>query len=139
MNRFNSTVPVDQYLAESNVLFYLSDAVTQLLEHKEEYTQFGVIRYFAEYFSSVKNSNHILFREYSYIKATPHNRASFIRVFWRCYRQIGKSGDLLSMLEYRSHIVSRLLWEMVQSAARLGRVPNTVIAPTSTPPSSSPL
>ena len=34
--------------ADSNVLFYLSDAVTQLLEHKEEYTQFGVIRYFAE-------------------------------------------------------------------------------------------
>lgn len=75
MNRFNSTVPADQYLgrlclslaasvsssanvfmcvcvcclpADSNVLFYLSDAVTQLLEHKEEYTQFGVIRYFAE-------------------------------------------------------------------------------------------
>lgn len=34
--------------ADSNVLFYLSDAVTQLLDHKEEYTQFGVIRYFAE-------------------------------------------------------------------------------------------
>lgn len=43
-------------------------------------------------FSSVKNSNHVLFREYNYIKATPHNRASFIRVFWRCYRQLGKSG-----------------------------------------------
>lgn len=98
----NSTLPVEQYLAESNVLFYLSDAVNQLLEHREEYTQFGVIRYFAEYFSSVKNSNHILFREFNYIKATPHNRASFIRVFWRCYRQIGKSGELLSMLEYRS-------------------------------------
>jgi len=34
--------------AETNVLFYLNDAVTQLLEHKEEYTQFGVVRYFAE-------------------------------------------------------------------------------------------
>ncbi|XP_049930069.1 centriolar satellite-associated tubulin polyglutamylase complex regulator 1 [Epinephelus moara] len=122
MNRFNSTVPDDEYLADSNVLFYLSDAVTQLLEHKEEYTQFGVIRYFAEYFSSVKNSNHVLFREYNYIKATPHNRASFIRVFWRCYRQIGKSGDLLSMLEYRSLL--QLLCpdfplELVQSAARI--------------------
>uniref|UniRef100_A0A3P8S528 Centriolar satellite-associated tubulin polyglutamylase complex regulator 1 n=1 Tax=Amphiprion percula TaxID=161767 RepID=A0A3P8S528_AMPPE len=108
--------------AESNALFYLSDAVTQLLEHKEEYTQFGVIRYFAEYFSSVKNSNHVLFREFSYIRATPHNRASFLRVFWRCYRQIGKSGDLLSMLEYRSLL--QLLCpdfpvEMVQSAARI--------------------
>nr|XP_046250382.1 UPF0705 protein C11orf49 homolog [Scatophagus argus] len=122
MNRLNSTVPVDEYLADSNVLFYLSDAVAQLLEHKEEYTQFGVIRYFAEYFSSVKNSNHVLFREYNYIRATPHNRASFIRVFWRCFRQIGKSGDLLSMLEYRSLL--QLLCpdfpaEMVQSAARI--------------------
>ncbi|XP_026220732.1 UPF0705 protein C11orf49 homolog isoform X2 [Anabas testudineus] len=122
MNRLNSTVPVDQYLADSSVLVYLSDAVTQLLEHKEEYTQFGVIRYFAEYFSSVKNSNHVLFREYNYIRATPHNRASFIRVFWRCYRQIGKSGDLLSMLEYRSLL--QLLCpdfpvEVVQSTTRI--------------------
>ncbi|XP_055011979.1 centriolar satellite-associated tubulin polyglutamylase complex regulator 1 [Boleophthalmus pectinirostris] len=122
MSRFNSMVPVEEYLADSNVMFYLCDAVTQLLEHKEEYTQFGVIRYFAEYFSSVKNSNHILFREYSYIKATPHNRTSFIRVFWRCYRQIGKSGDLLSMLEYRSLL--QLLcpdfpMEVVQCAARI--------------------
>lgn len=122
MSRFNSTVPVEEYLADNNVMFYLNDAVTQLLEHKEEYTQFGVIRYFAEYFSSVKNSNHILFREYNYIKATPHNRTSFIRVFWRCYRQIGKSGELLSMQEYRSLL--QLLCpdfplDVVQSAARI--------------------
>ncbi|XP_029009607.1 centriolar satellite-associated tubulin polyglutamylase complex regulator 1 isoform X2 [Betta splendens] len=122
MNRLSSSVPVDEYLADSSVLVYLSDAVTQLLEHKEEYTQFGVVRYFAEYFSSVKNSNHVLFREYSYIRATLHNRASFIRVFWRCYRQIGKSGDMLSMLEYRSLL--QLLCpdfpvEVVQSAARI--------------------
>ncbi|XP_056273623.1 centriolar satellite-associated tubulin polyglutamylase complex regulator 1 [Pseudoliparis swirei] len=128
-NRFNSTVPDDEYLADSHVSFYLSDAVTQLLEHKEEYSQFGVVRYFAEYFSSVKNSNHVLFREYNYIRATPHNRASFIRVFWRCYRQIGKSGDLLSMLEYRSLL--QLLCpdfplEMVQSAARIVLVDDAV-------------
>ncbi|KAI4823325.1 hypothetical protein KUCAC02_011918 [Chaenocephalus aceratus] len=122
MNRFSSAVPDNEYLADSNVLFYLSDAVSQLLEHKEEYTHVGVIRYFAEYFSSVKNSNHVLFREYSYVTATPHNRASFIRVFWRCYRQIGKSGELLSMLEYRSLL--QLLCpdfplKPVQSAARI--------------------
>ncbi|XP_056138141.1 centriolar satellite-associated tubulin polyglutamylase complex regulator 1 isoform X2 [Lampris incognitus] len=121
INRFNLTLPVDEYL-ETGVLFYLNDAVTQLLEHKEEYTQFGVVRYFAEYFSSVKNSNHVLFREYNYIKATPHNRASFIRVFWRCYRQIGKSGDLLSMLEYTSLL--QLLCpdfpvDLVQNTARI--------------------
>ncbi|CAN9493137.1 unnamed protein product [Ophioblennius macclurei] len=122
MSRFNGAVPAEEYLADSNVLFYLSDAVTQLLEHKEEYTHFGVIRYFAEYFSSVKNSNHVLFREFAYVRATPHNRASFIRVFWRCYRQIGKSADVLSVLEYRSLL--QLLCpdfpvETVQGAARI--------------------
>ncbi|KAK7892003.1 hypothetical protein WMY93_023966 [Mugilogobius chulae] len=160
MSRFNPTVPVEEYLADSNVMFYLCDAVTQLLEHKEEYTQFGVIRYFAEYFSSVKNSNHILFREYSYIKATPHNRSSFIRVFWRCYRQIGKSGDLLSMLEYRSSRIVLMddaidclmsfsdflcafqlqlyYQEFLDSILEIyqdllaGKSPNTVIVPTST-------
>ncbi|XP_061679346.1 centriolar satellite-associated tubulin polyglutamylase complex regulator 1 isoform X2 [Syngnathoides biaculeatus] len=115
--RFSRTLTVDEYLAESNVLFYLSDALIQLLEHKEEYTNFGIIR-----FSSVKNSNHILFREFNYIKATPHNRASFIRVFWRCYRQIGKSGDLLSISEYSSLL--QLLCPdfpmgIVKSAARI--------------------
>lgn len=129
MNRLNPTVPADQYLADSNVLFYLNDAVIQLLEHKEEYNQFGVIRYFAEYFSSVKNSNHVLFREFNYIQATPHNRASFIRVFWKCYRQIGKSGDLLSMLEYRSLL--QLLCPdfpvvLVQSAARIAVMDDTI-------------
>uniref|UniRef100_A0A3P8Q972 Centriolar satellite-associated tubulin polyglutamylase complex regulator 1 n=1 Tax=Astatotilapia calliptera TaxID=8154 RepID=A0A3P8Q972_ASTCA len=117
------------YISDSNVLFYLNDAVIQLLEHKEEYNQFGVIRYFAEYFSSVKNSNHVLFREFNYIQATPHNRASFIRVFWKCYRQIGKSGDLLSMLEYRSLL--QLLCPdfpvvLVQSAARIAVMDDTI-------------
>uniref|UniRef100_A0A8C2FSA6 Centriolar satellite-associated tubulin polyglutamylase complex regulator 1 n=1 Tax=Cyprinus carpio TaxID=7962 RepID=A0A8C2FSA6_CYPCA len=119
-DRFNLTV--DEYLAETNVLYYLNDAVTQLLEHKDEYTQFGVVRYFAEYFTSVKNGNHVLFREFSYIKATSHNRESFIHIFWKCFRQIGKNGDLLAMAEYSSLL--QLLCpdfptEMVQNAARI--------------------
>lgn len=128
MSRLSSAVPAEQYLADSQVLFYLDDAVTQLLDHKEEYTQFGLVRYFAEYFSSVKNSNHVLFREFSYIRATQHNRASFVRVFWRCFRQIGKSGELLSVLEYRSLL--QLLCpdfplEVVQSAARIVQMDDT--------------
>ncbi|KAL6107430.1 cstpp1 [Pungitius sinensis] len=129
VNRFNSPVPDHEYLADGDVLFYLRDAVTQLLDHQQEYTTFGLIRYFAEYFSSVKNSNHVLFREYNYIRATPHNRASFIRVFWRCYRQIGKSGDLLSTLEYRSLL--QLLCpdfplEMVELAARVVQMEDVI-------------
>lgn len=122
MNTDRFSLTVDEYLAETNVLLYLNDAVTQLLEHKEEYTQFGVVRYFAEYFTSVKNGNHVLFREFSYIKATPHNRVSFIHIFWKCFRQIGKNGDLLAMSEYSSLL--QLLCpdfpiEMVQNTARI--------------------
>ncbi|XP_056595351.1 centriolar satellite-associated tubulin polyglutamylase complex regulator 1 [Triplophysa dalaica] len=122
MNTDRFSVTVDEYLAENNVLFYLNDAVTQLLEHKEEYTQFGVVRYFTEYFTSVKNGNHVLFREFNYIKATPHNRVSFIHIFWKCFRQIGKNGDLLAMSEYSSLL--QLLCpdfpiEMVQNTARI--------------------
>ncbi|XP_015239276.1 PREDICTED: UPF0705 protein C11orf49 homolog [Cyprinodon variegatus] len=136
MSRLSSAIPAEQYLADSKVLFYLNDALTQLLDHKEEYTQFGVVRYFAEYFSSVKNGNHVLFREFNFIRATQHNRASFIRVFWRCFRQIGKSGDLLSMLEYRSLL--QLLCpdfplEVVRSAARLVLIDTRTNRPISNP------
>ncbi|XP_066505504.1 centriolar satellite-associated tubulin polyglutamylase complex regulator 1 isoform X3 [Hoplias malabaricus] len=122
MNTERFTLTTEDYLAESSALFYLNDAVTQLLEHREEYTQFGIVRYFAEYFTSVKNGNHVLFREFSYIKATAHNRASFIHIFWKCFRQIGKNGDLLTVLEYSSLL--QLLCpdfpaDVVQSATRI--------------------
>ncbi|KAG9335593.1 hypothetical protein JZ751_004431 [Albula glossodonta] len=32
--------------------------------------------------------------EFDYVKATAHNRASFIHIFWRCFRQIGKNGAM---------------------------------------------
>ncbi|KAB0346707.1 hypothetical protein FD754_011564, partial [Muntiacus muntjak] len=43
-------------------------------------------------FNSVCQGTHILFREFSFIQATPHNRASFLRAFWRCFRTVGKNG-----------------------------------------------
>uniref|UniRef100_A0A8C2Q430 Centriolar satellite-associated tubulin polyglutamylase complex regulator 1 n=1 Tax=Cyprinus carpio TaxID=7962 RepID=A0A8C2Q430_CYPCA len=103
-DRFSLTF--DEYLTETNVLFYLNDAVTQLLEHKEECTQFGYINKILSLF----------------IKVTPHNRESFIHTFWKCFRQIGKNGDLLAMSEYSSLL--QLLCpdfptEMVQNAARI--------------------
>uniref|UniRef100_A0A4W4G9R4 Centriolar satellite-associated tubulin polyglutamylase complex regulator 1 n=1 Tax=Electrophorus electricus TaxID=8005 RepID=A0A4W4G9R4_ELEEL len=122
MNTDRFTLTTDEYLAETDVFFYLHDAVTQLLEHRDEYVRFGVVRYFAEYFASVKDRTHVLFREFGYVKATPRNRAAFIRIFWRCFRQIGKSGDLLTVLEYSSLL--QLLCpdfpaELVQNAARI--------------------
>lgn len=94
----------EQYLAKYHVLTYLQDAVAQLLEHKEENPRVIPARFLSDYFRSVVQGNHTLFREYGYIQGTPHNKASFIRVFWKCFRHIGRNGDLLSAKEYHSLI-----------------------------------
>uniref|UniRef100_A0A452EI66 Centriolar satellite-associated tubulin polyglutamylase complex regulator 1 n=1 Tax=Capra hircus TaxID=9925 RepID=A0A452EI66_CAPHI len=108
--------------AQRHVLTYVEDAVCQLLENKEDISQYGIARFFTEYFNSVCQGTHILFREFSFIQATPHNRASFLRAFWRCFRTVGKNGDLLTMREY--HCLLQLLCpdfplELTQKAARI--------------------
>lgn len=119
-DRFSLTA--EQYLAKYHVLTYLQDAVAQLLEHKEENPRVIPARFLSDYFRSVVQGNHTLFREYNYIKKTPHNIASFIRVFWKCFRHIGRNGDLLSAKEYHS-LVCLLCpdfpFEPVQKTARI--------------------
>ncbi|XP_073760769.1 centriolar satellite-associated tubulin polyglutamylase complex regulator 1 isoform X2 [Callorhinus ursinus] len=115
-------LPDYEYLAQRHVLTYMEDAVCQLLENKEDISQYGVARFFTEYFNSVCQGTHILFREFSFIQATPHNRASFLRAFWKCFRTVGKNGDLLTMREY--HCLLQLLCpdfplELTQKAARI--------------------
>ncbi|XP_033098505.1 UPF0705 protein C11orf49 homolog [Anneissia japonica] len=53
-------------------------------------------------FQSVQFGTHTLYREFDFIQKTSHNRASFICTFWKCYKYIGKSGDLLNVQEYHS-------------------------------------
>ncbi|KAL2806166.1 UPF0705 protein C11orf49 isoform 3 [Daubentonia madagascariensis] len=115
-------LPDHEYLAQRHVLTYMEDAVCQLLENREDIGQYGIARFFTEYFNSVCQGTHILFREFSFIQATPHNRASFLRAFWRCFRTVGKNGDLLTMKEY--HCLLQLLCpdfplELTQKAARI--------------------
>uniref|UniRef100_A0A8C9LCF8 Centriolar satellite-associated tubulin polyglutamylase complex regulator 1 n=1 Tax=Pavo cristatus TaxID=9049 RepID=A0A8C9LCF8_PAVCR len=108
--------------AQRHVLTYMEDAVSQLLENREDISQYGIARFFTEYFNSVRQGTHILFREFSFVQATPHNRASFLRTFWRCFRTVGKNGDLLTAQEY--HCLLQLLcpdfpMELTQKAARI--------------------
>uniref|UniRef100_A0A7N9CP51 Centriolar satellite-associated tubulin polyglutamylase complex regulator 1 n=1 Tax=Macaca fascicularis TaxID=9541 RepID=A0A7N9CP51_MACFA len=86
-------LPDYEYLAQRHVLTYMEDAVCQLLENREDISQYGIARFFTEYFNSVCQGTHILFREFSFVQATPHNRVSFLRAFWRCFRTVGKNGD----------------------------------------------
>ncbi|XP_069479290.1 centriolar satellite-associated tubulin polyglutamylase complex regulator 1 isoform X2 [Ambystoma mexicanum] len=80
----------------------MEDAISQMLEMGEEASQYGAAKFFQDYFRSVRLGTHILFREYGFIQATPHNRASFLRIFWQCFRPIGRNGDLLTVTEYHS-------------------------------------
>ncbi|KAL5006675.1 hypothetical protein ScPMuIL_015481 [Solemya velum] len=115
-------ISAEKYLAKHHVLVYLEDGIAQLLEHKEENAKVNPVKFLSEYFNSLKNGNHTMFREYSFIHSTPHNRASFARLFWKCFRQIGKKGDLLSIQEYHS-LLSLLCpdfpFEPVQKTAKI--------------------
>ncbi|XP_068117641.1 centriolar satellite-associated tubulin polyglutamylase complex regulator 1 [Hyperolius riggenbachi] len=111
-----------EYLAQRHVLTYMEDAVTQLLEHKDDIEQGDVAKFFSQYFSSVSQGTHVLFREYGFVRCTPHNRASFLRLFWRCFRTIAKNGDLLTVKEY--HCLLQMLcpdfpMDLTQKAARI--------------------
>ncbi|KAL3843282.1 hypothetical protein ACJMK2_021224 [Sinanodonta woodiana] len=119
-DRFSMTA--ERYLGKHNILVYLEDSIAQLLEHREENPKLNPIKFLSEYFDSLRDGNHTMFREYAFIKVTPHNRASFIRLFWKCFRQIGRKGDLLSIQEYHS-LVTLLCpdfpFSTVQKTARI--------------------
>ncbi|XP_053305387.1 centriolar satellite-associated tubulin polyglutamylase complex regulator 1 isoform X2 [Spea bombifrons] len=111
-----------EYLAQRHVLTYLEDAVTQLLENKEEVEQGSVARFFSEYFTSVCRGTHVLFREFDFVRVTPHNRASFLRIFWKSFRTIAKNGDLLTAKEYQAllqMLCPDFPMDLTQRAARI--------------------
>nr|ACO51782.1 C11orf49 [Aquarana catesbeiana] len=111
-----------EYLAQRHVLTYMEDALIQLIEHKDDTEHSDVARFFSDYFTSVSQGTHVLFRDYSFVQCTPHNRASFLRLFWRCFRTIAKNGDLLTIKEY--HCLLQILcpdfpMDLTQKAARI--------------------
>uniref|UniRef100_A0A8C5MTM7 Centriolar satellite-associated tubulin polyglutamylase complex regulator 1 n=1 Tax=Leptobrachium leishanense TaxID=445787 RepID=A0A8C5MTM7_9ANUR len=108
--------------SQRHVLTYMEDALTQLLENKEEMEQGNIPRFFSEYFASVSRGTHVLFREFDFVQTTPHNRASFLRLFWKCFRTIAKNGDLLTVTGY--HSLLQMLCpdfplDLTQKAARI--------------------
>lgn len=45
-----------------------------------------------------------MFREFDFVRATPQNRLSLIKLFYRCFEPIGRRGDLLNIRQYHSLI-----------------------------------
>ena len=112
----------ESYLRSHHVLPYLSHALNSLYAIKDCDPKLTPFRYLADYFARVSAGNHVIHQDYSYISSTPHNRASFVKLFWRVYKSIGNHGDLLTAKEY--HALMQLLahdfpFHIVQSAARI--------------------
>ncbi|XP_076471404.1 centriolar satellite-associated tubulin polyglutamylase complex regulator 1-like isoform X2 [Babylonia areolata] len=116
------SMSADKYLAKNFVMVYLEDAISQLLVHREENPKVEPLKYLSQYFSSLRDGNHTMFREFAFIRSTPHSRSSFVRLFWKCFRQIGKKGDLLSIQEYHSLLgllCTDFPFPLVQKTARI--------------------
>ena len=92
----------EAYLKKHQLLTYVEDAVTLLLERRDEDPNTKPFQLLTDYFESVLNGSHILFREYSFISATPHNRRSFIATFWQAFQKVAERGVAMSAFEYHS-------------------------------------
>ena len=98
----------EAYLRTHHVLTYLEDAISQLLTQDNiPKTQTESSRFLADYFKSVLNETHVLFREIAYVTATPHNRLSFLKGTRNCYRHLLNSTESLTLhVSYQLHFIN---------------------------------
>lgn len=97
----------DTYLRKHHLLSYIEDAVLLLLGRKDEDSKTKPFELLANYFKSVRNGSHIVFREYNFITATPHNRRSFITTWWQTYSGVPECTVPMRTVEF--HSLLRLL------------------------------
>ena len=110
------------YLRKHHVLTYIEDAVSFILERKDEDAKTKPFELLAEYFKSIKAGTHILFREYAFVCATPHNRVSFVKLFLQSYTEIAAKNELMRVADYLSLL--RLLCHdfPVSTVQKIGQV-----------------
>lgn len=118
----SSNIEPEMYLKKHHLMTYIEDAVTFLLERKDEDPKTKPYKLLAEYFESIKKGTHVLYRDYSFVSITPHSRGSFIRLFWYSFAEVADCGDSMRVMEYLSLL--RLLCHdfpssLVQKVARV--------------------
>ena len=112
----------DIYLRRHHVLTYVEDAVTFILERKDEDSKSKPFELLSEYFTSVWSGVHILFREYAFVCATPHNRISFVKLFSQSYSEIAARNEMMKVSEYLS-LLRLLCYDFPSSTVeRIGQV-----------------
>ncbi|GIX88088.1 UPF0705 protein C11orf49 [Caerostris darwini] len=100
----------DLYLENHNLQVYLDDAVTQMLSLRLENqaNKTKPAKFFKEYFSSVHQGTHILFREFSFISATPYNRLCVIKAIMQIFKPLLYIDRKLNAKDY--HSLLQLIW-----------------------------
>lgn len=92
----------DVYLRKHHLLTYVEDAILFLLSRKDEDPKTKPFELLTDYFKSIRNGSHTVFREYDYISATPHNRKSFIATFWKTYGSVPECSVPMKIIEFHS-------------------------------------
>lgn len=78
-----------KYFKDHHLFIYLEDAVAQMLSKRqngEESPYMTPAKFFKEYFTSVHQGTCVLFREFSFISATPHNRLCVLKALLQVYK-----------------------------------------------------
>ncbi|KFM74201.1 hypothetical protein X975_00607, partial [Stegodyphus mimosarum] len=96
------TLENKQYLKEHNLETYLYDAVAQMLSLRLESNKMKPTKFFKEYFCSVHQGTHILFREFSFISATPYNRLCVLKAIMQIYKPLLYKEEKLNARDYHS-------------------------------------
>ena len=92
----------ESYLKKHHLLTYVEDAVLFLLCRKDEDSKTKPFKLLADYFKSIRDGSHIVFREYNFVSATPYNRKSFISTVWTTYSGIPECQALMQVIELHS-------------------------------------
>ena len=102
-NRRDHALEGERYLKKHDLDIYLEDAVKQMLRCKQLDGGGKIVdpaTFLHKYFISVKIGDHILLRDFSYIKATPWNRLAFLTKFQHAFQHL--STDSFSWNDFHS-------------------------------------
>eukprot|EP01139_Manchomonas_bermudensis_P019778 Amastigsp_a677304_13.p1 type:complete len:154 gc:universal Amastigsp_a677304_13:491-30(-) len=81
----------EEYLQKFGILGYLTDAIELAVSRRETAEPLDVL---AEYFSGVVAGTHVLFRPFTFVSRTAHNRRAFATQFATIFAQLAAESVL---------------------------------------------
>jgi hypothetical protein len=88
------------YLKQHHLDVYISDATYHILVREKKNPKFQPIPFLLSYFDRVRAGTHVFGRKFHFVSATPHNRKSFIKVYWQSFVRIIQEEKLLNSSDH---------------------------------------